>query len=141
IPLNMFQDDTSGNRSKKWNRFESCSMVPAALPLDECNKRANTHLICVHNRLSSGEIVRSIVDDLKELEEGVEMYDAGTSSKVLVVAPLNLITADNPAHGELSCTKRFQSASYPCRKCFFRKRKNDERTTANNHISVKERSK
>ncbi|KAI9484625.1 hypothetical protein BDB00DRAFT_734659, partial [Zychaea mexicana] len=117
IPLNMFQDDTSGNRSKKWNKFESFSMVPAALPLDERNKRANTHLICVHNRLSSGEIVRSIVDDLKELEEGIEMYDAGTGSKVLVVAPLNLITADNPAHGELSCTKRFQSASYPCRKC------------------------
>ncbi|KAI8136692.1 hypothetical protein BJV82DRAFT_547949, partial [Fennellomyces sp. T-0311] len=64
IPLNLFSDDTSGNTSKKWNKFDSWSMVPAALPLAERNKRENTFLLCVHNRLSAIDMLADIVDDL-----------------------------------------------------------------------------
>ncbi|KAI9477115.1 hypothetical protein BDB00DRAFT_776005, partial [Zychaea mexicana] len=64
VPVNLFTDDTSGNRSKKWNKFDSWSLTPAALPLAERNKRENTHLIAVHNKLTALEMLPFIVEDL-----------------------------------------------------------------------------
>lgn len=34
IPLDLFSGDKNGNMSKKWNKSDSWSMVPAALPLE-----------------------------------------------------------------------------------------------------------
>ncbi|KAI8136452.1 hypothetical protein BJV82DRAFT_487817, partial [Fennellomyces sp. T-0311] len=64
IPLNLFSDDTSGNTSKKWNKFDSWSMIPSALPLQERNKRENTFLLCVHKCLSAMDMLADIVSDL-----------------------------------------------------------------------------
>ncbi|KAI9492237.1 hypothetical protein BDB00DRAFT_729989, partial [Zychaea mexicana] len=116
VPVNLFTDDTSGNRSKKWNKFDSWSLTPAALPLAERNKRENTHLIAVHNKLTALEMLPFIVEDLCELEKGVVMFDAASNQDVLVVAPLCFISADNPRHAELVCSKGLAS-TFPCRKC------------------------
>ena len=53
IPLNLFTDDMSGNRStKKHNKkFDSCVMVPAALPLAERHMLNNTAFICIDHHL------------------------------------------------------------------------------------------
>lgn len=51
-------------------------MVPAALSLLERNRRENTHLICVHNRLTALEMLPAIIDDLKVQEDELLMYDA-----------------------------------------------------------------
>ncbi|KAI7849364.1 hypothetical protein BDC45DRAFT_540095 [Circinella umbellata] len=75
VPLNLFTDDTSGNRFKKWNKFETVQML------------------------------ENIVDDLCELENGVVMHDAEYQESVLVVAPLNFITADNMEHAQITCHK------------------------------------
>lgn len=125
VRLNLFTDDTSGNITKKWNKFDTWSMVPAALPLEERNKRENTHLICAHNRLSAMDMLPEIVDDLKELEQGVPMFDAERGEIVVVVAPLNFISADNPRHAEIACNKGL-APSFPCRKCLYRKPRNSK---------------
>ncbi|KAG2213764.1 hypothetical protein INT45_006174 [Circinella minor] len=117
VPLNLFTDDTSGNRSKKWNKFESWSMVPAGLPLEDRNKRENTFLVCLHNRLSAVQMLENIVDDLCELENGVVMYDAEYQETVLVIAPLNFITADNMEHAQIACHKG-GSTHLNCHKCY-----------------------
>lgn len=128
VPINLFTDDTSGNSSKKWNKFDSCSLVPAALSLEGKNKRENFHLICVHNRLTALEMLPSIVQDLKQLEEGI----ATSQSMVLVFAPLHLISADNPRHAEIFCIKA-RASMYPCRKCFFEEKKANEATVCSDH--------
>lgn len=107
-------------------------MVPAALPMSERNKRETTHLVCTHNRLSALEMLPDIVDDLKKLENGIEMFDAESGQTVLVVVPVSFISADNPRHAELACSKGL-SASFPCRKCYFKKKKPTELTAIQDH--------
>ncbi|KAI8144219.1 hypothetical protein BJV82DRAFT_608751 [Fennellomyces sp. T-0311] len=118
VPINLFSDDTSGNTTKKWNKFDSWSMVPAALPLDERNKRENTFLLCVHKRLSAINMLEEIVRDVRQLEDGMIMYDAVNNEEVLVISPLNFIIGDNARHSELACHKGAR-ANFPCRKCFY----------------------
>ena len=45
VPLILFTDDTSGNRSKIWNKFDYWSLKLAGLPNKENGKLHNIHLI------------------------------------------------------------------------------------------------
>ncbi|KAI8136578.1 hypothetical protein BJV82DRAFT_706052 [Fennellomyces sp. T-0311] len=63
-------------------------------------------------------MLADIVDDLRQLENGVTMYNVSCNADVLVVAPLNFIIADNARHSELACHKGAK-ANFPCRKCFY----------------------
>ncbi|KAI7851826.1 hypothetical protein BDC45DRAFT_407894, partial [Circinella umbellata] len=116
VPLNLFTDDTSSSRSKKWNEFESWSTVSAGLPLEDRNKHENTFLVCLHYRLSAVQMLKNIVDDLCKLENGVVMYDTEYQESVLVIAPLNFITADNMEHAQIACHKG-GSTHLNCCKC------------------------
>lgn len=80
-------------------------MVPAALALEERNKRESTFIIEVHNRLSATDMLEGIVNDLRELERGIMMYDEKVKKNALVIAPLNIIIADNNEHANLACHK------------------------------------
>ena len=46
VPLILFTDDTSGNKSKQWNKFDSWCLKIAGLPSKENSKLHNIHLIC-----------------------------------------------------------------------------------------------
>ena len=115
IPLNFFTDDMSGNRTKKHNKFDSWIMVPAALPLAERHALENTAFICTDHLLSAMQMLPAIVEDLLLLEKGVEMFLPGGEA-VVVVAPLQFITADNARHSELA-SSRGAISKMPCRKC------------------------
>ncbi|KAL9539146.1 hypothetical protein MBANPS3_010437 [Mucor bainieri] len=115
VPLNMFSDDMSGNRTKKFNKFDSCIMVPAALPLVDRNALENTAFIFTDHFLSAMHMLPAIVDNLLELENGVEMA-LPSGEPVLVVAPLQFITGDNARHAELA-SSRGATSLRPCRKC------------------------
>lgn len=65
LPLVIFSDETSGNRSKKWNRLESYSMFLASLPRKEISKFSNIHFISASNLVSSVELGKEIATDLK----------------------------------------------------------------------------
>lgn len=52
IPLILFSDDASGNRSKKWNCFNIWAMMLAGLPHEENAKLHNIHLIAASNKVS-----------------------------------------------------------------------------------------
>ncbi|SAL97269.1 hypothetical protein [Absidia glauca] len=129
VPLRLFTDDTSGNISKQYNKFDSWSMVCGAPPLEERNRRENTHFlgaVAGSAGLSAMDMVPRMVDDLKALEEDVVMYSAEHGEDVLVVAPLVCITADNPRHSEL-CGLFGLSTLYFCRFCYYlRTKKTDD---------------
>ena len=96
VPLLLFCDDTSGNRSKQWNMFISWLLLLGGLPKHMNTQLQNIHFICTSNQVSALEMACPIVEDLLKLEKGVFMYDAYFHQEVLVIAPLLALLADNP---------------------------------------------
>ena len=84
----LFSDDTSGNKSKKWHKFESWSFMLAGLPRN-CNaKHENMHFICCSDRVDALGMSRPITEELTELEtDGIQVYDAHLNEQVLVISP------------------------------------------------------
>ena len=117
IPYILYTDETSGNTSKQYNKFDSVQMVPAALPISESNKRENMHFVLTSNKkLSVVDMLPSLVEDLVYMERGFVAYSSFYDEDVLVVSPLCFIAADNPRHAGLS-NLMGHSANYFCRKC------------------------
>jgi hypothetical protein len=97
LPLVLFADDTSGNRSKKWHKFESWYFKLAGLPHGIGTRLENIHFVCSSDRVSALEMAEPIVEELIKLEnDGIEVYDAYFNTVVLVIAPVICIVADNP---------------------------------------------
>ncbi|KAI7874436.1 uncharacterized protein EV154DRAFT_569723 [Mucor mucedo] len=116
-PIILWSDDTSGNKSKQYNVFDSYLMYLAAMPMEERNHRENTMFICTSDKnLKAVNMVSSLVDDLAKLEDGIEVYSYDHGEYILLVAPLLLLTADNPRHSELAMHKG-TNARHPCRAC------------------------
>lgn len=101
LPIVLFSDDTSGNISKKWHKFDSWSVILAGLPRHYNSKMANVHFCCCSDSVSALDMAEAIVSDLNLLEQGIEAYDSLTEEIVLVVAPLLCVIADNPRASEL----------------------------------------
>ena len=50
VPLIIFSDDTSGNKSKVWNKFDSYCVRLAGLPVAINSQLHNIHFICTSNK-------------------------------------------------------------------------------------------
>ena len=117
VPLILFSDDTSGNKSKKWRKFENWYLLLAGLPRHENGKPTNIHFICCSDSVTPLDMAGPICAELQMLEsEGVEMYDAKSSERILVVAPLMIVICDNPRASEL-VNHVGSSANRYCRVC------------------------
>ena len=96
----MFSDDTSGNdtsgnRSKKWHKFESWYLQLAGLERHENARLENIHFVCL-------DLSDPIAKELTLLEtEGIFVFDKLYQDVVLVIAPLMFIVCDNPRASEL----------------------------------------
>ncbi|KAI8827358.1 hypothetical protein BJ741DRAFT_521133, partial [Chytriomyces cf. hyalinus JEL632] len=55
VPLTLFNDDTRGNVSKKWNKYESWLFTLAGLPFKATQQQGNIHFICTSKRASAIE--------------------------------------------------------------------------------------
>ena len=116
VPLLLYTDDTSGNRSKKWNKFDCWCFLLAGLPHHMNSQLHNIHFIACSNRVDCMDMAEAIAHDLKKLEEGVMMYDASLKREVMVIAPVLAILADNPRHSEV-VNHLGSSANRYCRIC------------------------
>lgn len=116
-PLILFSDDTSGNRSKKWHKFDSWSVLLAGLPRKENAKIPNIHFCCCSDLVSAMDMCEEIASELKLVEnEGVVAFDALTNHDVLVVSPLMCIIGDNPRLAEI-LNHNGSAARLYCRMC------------------------
>ena len=52
LPLILFSDDTSGNKSKQWNKFDSWCVKLAGLPNEDNQKLQNIFHICSSNKVT-----------------------------------------------------------------------------------------
>lgn len=117
LPLILFSDDTSGNKSKQWNKFDSWCLRIAGLPIKENSKLHNIHLICCSNKCSVKDMAEPVVVDLLTLEnKGITVFDAALKCEVLLVAPVMGILADNPRHSEIMSHSGPSAKKY-CRIC------------------------
>lgn len=120
VPLILYTDDLSGNRSKKWNKFDEWSFMLAGLPKELNAKLDNIHFIGTSNQVSVLEICPPIVEDLYRLEtEGIITYDAHLKEDVLVVAPVLCVLCDNVRASEIT-NHRGSTANRFCRMCLVR---------------------
>lgn len=101
VPLILYSDDTSGNKSKKFNKFDVWAMMLAGLPKMENAKLANIHFIAASNRVTALEMSNEIVNDLKRLENGIILYDSHLQLNVIVIAPVICFICDNVMASEL----------------------------------------
>ena len=103
VPLILYSDDLSRNRSKKWNKFDEWSFMLTGLPKELNAKLENIHFIGSSNRVSALDICPPIVEDLFRLEtEGIVTYDAHLREDVLAVAPVLCVLCDNPRASEIN---------------------------------------
>ncbi|KAL0077270.1 hypothetical protein F4703DRAFT_1883021 [Phycomyces blakesleeanus] len=125
VSIILFTDDTSGNRSKQYNPFESWLMRCAALPFKDRNSIANIQFLSTIPKKDGANgmsLLPAIVDDFKKLEKGVKMFSAEDNEYVLVVAPILWIEADTPCHSEL-CGLLGLAITFPCRRCYIKLRR------------------
>ena len=101
-PIIIYSDDTKGNQSKKWNKFDLWAMMFAGLSNEENHHLENIHFMCASNLVSPLEMAEPLVRDFNDLEnEGLVTYDAYLGESVLVVAPIICLICDNPRASEL----------------------------------------
>ena len=115
-PLVVFCDDTSGNKSKVWNKFESFCVLLAGLPQEQNTNLKNIHFVCTSNKVPVMEMARPLVEEFKILEDGIIAYDAYLCCKVIAVAPIMCILCDNPMGAEI-CSHLGANTYMFCRIC------------------------
>ena len=115
-PLILYTDDTSGNKSKQWNKFDLWCLKLAGLPNKENSRLHNIHFICCSNECEVMDMSQPIVEELLLLENGITAYDSYLQEEVLVVAPLMCVLSDNPRHAEIM-NHSGPSANLFCRIC------------------------
>ena len=115
-PILLYSDDTSGNKSKKWNKFDCWCLSLAGLPLCEARKVEHIHFLATSNKLSAIQMAGALVDDLKALERGIHVFDAFTGTDALLIAPVICALCDNARAAEL-LNHLGSSAKMFCRKC------------------------
>ena len=117
VPLILFTDDTSSNKSKQWNKVDSWCLKIAGISNQENSKLQNIHLICCSNKCNVLQMSKPLAEDLFKLEsEGIWAYDAALKTEVLLIAPVLCVLCDNARHSEIM-NYSGSSAKMYCRIC------------------------
>ncbi|KAJ3234890.1 hypothetical protein HDU77_000329, partial [Chytriomyces hyalinus] len=87
----LFNDNTSENVSKKWNKYESWLFSLAGLLFKATQQQANINFICTSKKASAIEMAEIIVHCMRELRAGIVVYDV-TLKEVLVTGELEKLT-------------------------------------------------
>uniref|UniRef100_A0A1X7UVS3 C2H2-type domain-containing protein n=1 Tax=Amphimedon queenslandica TaxID=400682 RepID=A0A1X7UVS3_AMPQE len=94
-PVYIYSDDTSGNRSKKWNKFDIWCISLACLPLDSSHDISNIYFMCCSNRCDALQMAGPVAADLCRLELGIQVHDSFLHTDILVIAPVIGLLCDN----------------------------------------------
>ncbi|KDQ14121.1 hypothetical protein BOTBODRAFT_110526 [Botryobasidium botryosum FD-172 SS1] len=117
IPLIIFLDDVSGNKSKQWNKHHSCYVSNGALPRQIQEKEVNVRFVSTSPHASPGEMMQAIKTSLRRTYDSpVPAYDPQAKQECLIrVFPL-FFPGDNPMQA-LHCSQGGLTCNFPCRTC------------------------
>ncbi|KAF8493146.1 hypothetical protein JB92DRAFT_3234904 [Gautieria morchelliformis] len=103
-PVWLYCDDTSGNRSKKWNEHYSFLFALAGLPRAQWQRDYNVHFLCTSNIASPVEMLEGVVDQIDVIAaHGVWAHDCELDEMVLFFIPVHGMLGDNPMQSEFAC--------------------------------------
>lgn len=118
-PIIIYTDDTSGNKSKKWNKFDLICLTMAGLPLHMARQLHNINFLTCSNNMSVMEMIDALVEELLKLEEGIIVFDSLSQCDILVLSPVIAILCDNARASELLNHSGARAIKF-CRKCMVR---------------------
>ncbi|KAG2361311.1 hypothetical protein BDR07DRAFT_1508499 [Suillus spraguei] len=117
-PVLLYCDDTSGNRSKKWNEHNTFLMNAAGLPREHMQREYNLSFICTSNIAPPLEMLEGIVEQLESCQEtGIWAYDCSYHDIILVIISVLALLGDNPMQSEFACHAGLMSKFF-CRCCW-----------------------
>ncbi|KAG1724109.1 uncharacterized protein EDB91DRAFT_1063018 [Suillus paluster] len=103
-PVLLYCDDTSGNRSKKWNEHNTFLMNAAGLPREHMQREYNLSFICTSNIAPPLEMLEGIVEQIESCQEtGIWAYDCRYHDIILVIISVLALLGDNPMQSEFAC--------------------------------------
>lgn len=111
----LYSDDTSGNKSKKWNKFDCWCLSMAGLPIKFARQFSNIHLLAF-SKVSALNMTSALVKELLALETGIIIYDDFLKHDIYLLAPVICILADNARASELLNHLGATATKY-CRMC------------------------
>ncbi|KAJ7494095.1 hypothetical protein FB451DRAFT_1336039 [Mycena latifolia] len=117
IPLAVFIDDVSGNKSKQWNKHFSCYMSNGALPRTKLEQEFHVRFVATSPFASPLEIMQGVRASIEEtFAEPVVAWDCEAKEEVLLRPYSLLFAGDNPMHAEL-CSCAGLNTNFFCRTC------------------------
>ncbi|EFP91328.2 uncharacterized protein PGTG_16982 [Puccinia graminis f. sp. tritici CRL 75-36-700-3] len=118
VPINLYCDDTSGNKSKKWNKHISYYFTLSGLPPQISNQQFNCHFLCTSNIVGPLELGEMVVKQLNDMAiNGFTAYDSTIGQEVHVMTSLLCFLADSPMHAEITNTPVPGNSLNSCRYC------------------------
>ncbi|KAL4078576.1 hypothetical protein V8B97DRAFT_2020988 [Scleroderma yunnanense] len=117
VPIIVFIDDISGNKSKQWNKHFSCYMSNGALPHEKLDQEFHVHFVATSPSASPLEVTQRVHKAIeKAFDEPIASWDCKLKEEVLLW-PFGLFFAgNNPMHAELSSFTGLNS-NYFCQTC------------------------
>lgn len=122
FPIWLYCDDTSGNKTKKWNKHNSYLFIPAGLLHHLVHCEYNLHFIATSNLAEPLEMLEGIVDqieyDAKEIfcfilcslielfrycqKNGIWAWDCLQEEVVVLIPSVLALLGDNPMQSEFA---------------------------------------
>ncbi|KAJ6542404.1 hypothetical protein B0H10DRAFT_2180722 [Mycena sp. CBHHK59/15] len=117
IPLAVFIDDVSGNKSKQWNKHFSCYMSNGALPRTKLENEFHVRFVGTSPFASPLEIMQGVRSSIEEaFAEPIVAWDCEAKEEVLLRPYGLLFAGDNPMQAEL-CSCAGLNTNFFCRTC------------------------
>ncbi|KAF8504147.1 hypothetical protein JB92DRAFT_2738424, partial [Gautieria morchelliformis] len=111
----LYCDDTSGNRSKKWNEHYSWLFALAGLSKGAAKGDYHIHFVCTSNIAQTVEMMEGVVEQIEELYRvGMWAYDAMHREAVLLFAVVFALLGDNPMQSEMACHISLKGKFFCC---------------------------
>ncbi|XP_033760463.1 uncharacterized protein LOC117342414 isoform X2 [Pecten maximus] len=103
FPVNLFFDDTSANKSKKWNALHCIQLQMAGLPVDARQQSNNIKFVSASNEVAMMEMISAVVEDLQCTKcHGVKSFDAIDHKEIVVTTEVALCVCDFAMMAEAS---------------------------------------
>ncbi|XP_062599983.1 uncharacterized protein LOC134261573 [Saccostrea cucullata] len=94
LPLNLFMDDTSANKSKKWKPLHCLQLQLAGIPKSRKQNPDTIKFVGASTEVPILEMAHPVIDDIRNSESGVLTFDGQRREKVNIIPCLAVCVCD-----------------------------------------------
>ncbi|XP_052075508.1 uncharacterized protein LOC127712964 [Mytilus californianus] len=117
MPLNLFLDDTSTHKSKRWLPLHCVQMQLTGLPIEMRQKQNYIQFVGATEKGDIMDVVKMIGEDIKDINEnGIDGYDAHKQEKCSISTAVSAVVSDT-AMTSYCCNHLGATATKYCPRC------------------------